>query len=92
MGGIAFAGIFPAINAVLTQSTDPADRGKVFGYSYAAQQFGSVVGPILGAALATWFSNQVSIAAAGALLFPVVAILYWFRPKAPTASGTPLNE
>lgn len=92
VGGIAFAGIFPAINAVLTQSTDPADRGKVFGYSYAAQQFGSVVGPVLGAALATWFSNQVSIAAAGALLFPVVAILYWFRPKASSASGTPLNE
>ena len=91
IGGIAFAGIFPAINAVLTQSTDPADRGRVFGYSYSAQQFGSVIGPILGAALATWFGNQVSLAAAGALLFPVVAILYFCRPKNPLASGTPLN-
>ena len=81
IGGLAFAGIFPAINAVLTQSTNPADRGKVFGYSYSAQQFGSVIGPIFGAALATWWGNQVAIGAAGAVLIPVVAVLYFFRPK-----------
>lgn len=92
IGGLTFAGIFPAINAVLTQSTDPADRGKVFGYSYSVQQFGSVLGPILGGALATWFSNQVAIAAAGIVLFPVVAVLYFFRPKNPApATGAPLD-
>ncbi len=92
IGGLTFAGIFPAINAVLTQSTDPADRGKVFGYSYSVQQFGSVLGPILGGALATWFSNQVAIAAAGIVLFPVVAVLYFFRPKNPApATGAPLE-
>ena len=91
--GLAFAGIFPAINAVLTQSTNPADRGKVFGYSYSAQQFGSVIGPIFGAALATWWGNQVAIAAAGAVLIPVVAVLYFFRPKnAAPATGAPLNK
>ena len=93
IGGLTFAGIFPAINAVLTQSTDPADRGKVFGYSYATQQFGSVIGPLLGGALATWYSNQVAIAAAGVLLLPVVAVLYFFRPKSPApATGAPLME
>lgn len=93
IGGLTFAGIFPAINAVLTQSTDPADRGKVFGYSYSVQQFGSVLGPILGGALATWFSNQVAIAAAGIVLFPVVAVLYFFRPKNPApATGAPLES
>lgn len=93
IGGLTFAGIFPAINAVLTQSTDPADRGKVFGYSYATQQFGSVLGPILGGALATWYGNQVTIAAAGVLLLPVVAVLYFFRPKnAAPATGAPLNH
>ncbi len=90
IGGLTFAGIFPAINAVLTQSTDPADRGKVFGYSYAVQQFGSVIGPVLGGALATWYNNQVAIAAAGVCLFPVVAVLYYFRPKNPApATGAP---
>lgn len=90
VGGLTFAGIFPAINAVLTQSSDPQDRGKVFAYSYSVQQFGSVIGPVLGGALATWASNQVTLAAAGAMLFPVVAILYFFRPKAPApATGMP---
>ena len=90
VGGLAFAGIFPAINAVLTQSSDPQDRGKVFAYSYSVQQFGSVVGPVLGGALATWTNNQVTLAVAGAILFPVVAILYYFRPKSPApATGMP---
>ena len=31
IGGLAFAGIFPAINAVLTNSTEPEDRGRIFG-------------------------------------------------------------
>lgn len=35
IGGLTFAGIFPAINAVLTMSTPPEDRGRIFGLSYA---------------------------------------------------------
>ena len=89
VGGLTFAGIFPAVNAVLTQSTDPADRGKVFGYSYAAQQLGSVIGPILGGAMATWISNQMVVAMAGAFLFPLVALLYFRRPREHGATGTP---
>lgn len=95
IGGLAFAGIFPAINAVLTQSSDPQDRGKVFAYSYSVQQFGSVIGPILGGAIATWANNQMTLAAAGLVLFPVVAVLYFFRPKAPapaTGMPKPLSE
>lgn len=38
IGGLAFAGIFPAINAVLTNSTEPEDRGRIFGLSYAAHK------------------------------------------------------
>lgn len=89
IGGIAFAGIYPAINAVLTQSTHPEDRGKVFGYSYAAQQSGSVIGPILGGTVATYAGNQATIALAGALLLPVVALLYLRRPHNATATGEP---
>ena len=92
IGGLAFAGIFPAINAVLTQSTDPADRGRVFGYSYGAQQLGSVLGPILGGLMATYMTNQLVLGISGALLYPVVAILILSRPKkgAP-ATGTPVE-
>lgn len=41
IGGLAFAGIFPAINAVLTVSTSANDKGRVFGLSYLAQQLGA---------------------------------------------------
>ena len=92
IAGIAFAGIFPAINAVLTQSTDPADRGKVFGYSYATQQFGSVIGPVLGGALATYYSNQIALLISGGLLLPLVALLYFCRPRErQLATGAPFE-
>ena len=90
---LAFAGIFPAINAVLTQSTDPSDRGKVFGYSYAAQQFGSVIGPIIGGCLATLAGNQITLAVSGALLLPLAVMLYFCRPKnVQAATGTPMDH
>jgi DHA1 family multidrug resistance protein-like MFS transporter len=93
IGGLAFAGIFPAINAVITQSTDPSDRGRVFGYSYAAQQFGCVLGPLAGGVLATYWGNHAVIAASGAVLFPLVALLYLRRPKqASPASGSPIDH
>ena len=93
IGGLAFAGIFPAINAVITQSTDPSDRGRVFGYSYAAQQFGCVLGPLAGGVLATYCGNHAVIAASGAVLFPLVALLYLRRPKqASPASGSPIDH
>ena len=61
IGGLAFAGIFPAINAVLTNSTEPEDRGRIFGLSYAAQQIGSVIGPIAGGALGMWLGLKFVI-------------------------------
>ena len=78
---------------MLTQTTNPADRGRVFGYSYCAQQMGSVLGPILGGVLATYFSNQIVLGLAGVLLYPVVAILFFARPKErPSATGTPAQK
>lgn len=93
VGGIAMAGIFPAINAILTQTTAPEDRGRVFGYSYCAQQLGSVMGPIAGGALAVYFSNQFVVGLHGALMFPIVALLYFCRPKKrDPATGKPLES
>ena len=77
---------------MLTQSTDPADRGKVFGYSYATQQFGSVIGPVLGGALATYYSNQIALLISGGLLLPLVALLYFCRPRErQLATGAPFE-
>lgn len=81
VGGLAFAGIFPAINAVLTNSTGPEDRGRIFGLSYSAQQIGSVIGPIAGGALGMWVSLKFVILFSGALLLPMLAWLWVKRPR-----------
>ena len=88
VGGLAFAGIFPAINAVLTHSTGPEDRGRIFGLSYAAQQVGSVIGPIAGGMFAMWFSIKFVVFLAGFILLPMVVWLYLKRPYVePNMSG-----
>lgn len=92
IGGLAYAGLFPAINAVLTQSSNPEDRGRVFGLSYAAQQVGSVIGPILGGALAIYMPLKLVIALSGIILFPLVSFLIVKRPKVEANNhGNPMN-
>lgn len=85
IGGLTFAGIFPAINALLTNSTGPEDRGRIFGLSFAAQQAGSVLGPILGGALAMFMSIKIVIFFSGFVLIPLVAFLYLKRPAVETS-------
>lgn len=92
IGGLAFAGLFPAINAVLTQSSSPEDRGRVFGLSYAAQQVGSVIGPILGGALAIYLPLKVVIALSGVIIIPLAIYLIVKRPKQEANShGNPMS-
>lgn len=80
IGGLTFAGIFPAINAVLTNSTEPGDRGRIFGLSYAAQQVGSVLGPIFGGAMAMVLPLKAVVFTAGFVLLPLVILLYLKKP------------
>ena len=81
VGGIFFAGIFPAINALFAENTLPNERGRVYGLSYAFQQIGSVAGPILGGLMATYWGNSIVVMAHGAVLILLVAVLYTLRPK-----------
>ena len=85
IGGLAFAGIFPSINAILTNSTGPEDRGRIFGLSFAAQQVGSVIGPIAGGALAMWLNLKAVIFVSGFVILPMLAYLYWKRPAVETS-------
>ena len=90
IGGLTFAGIFPAINAVLTMSTDPEDRGRIFGLSYAAQQAGSVAGPLIGGGMAMVLPLWTVVFFSGFILLPLVAFLFVCRPKQEAStSGEP---
>ncbi len=81
IGGIFFAGIFPAINALLAENTLPNERGRVYGLSYAAQQIGSVCGPIFGGLMATYWTNSIVVMAHGFVMILLVILLYLKRPK-----------
>ena len=92
IGGLMFAGIFPAINAVLTMSTAPEDRGRIFGLSYAAQQVGSVIGPLMGGAMAMYFPLKSVIFVGGFILLPLALFLWAMRPKTEeNSSGRPAS-
>ena len=85
-----FAGIFPAINAVLTVSTNANDKGRVFGLSYLAQQLGAVMGPIVGGAMTVYFSYKFIIGMSGFICLPLVLYLFLKRPAKTEGTGTPL--
>lgn len=74
--GLFFAGINPSISAVLANETDAHQRGRVFGFMFSAQQFGSMVGPLLGGLIATYFPIKTVFYTAGAVLIVISAIVY----------------
>jgi len=62
-------------------STPPEDRGRIFGLSYAAQQVGSVIGPLVGGGMAMYLPLKSVIFLGGFILLPLVIFLWYMRPK-----------
>lgn len=76
VAGFAFSGIIPAYNALLTEHSDPKDRGSVYGLMFAFQHWGATLGPILGGILATLVNLQSVFAGAG-LSMLLLGIWLW---------------
>lgn len=76
--GLCCAGIQPSLSAVLDSNTTTDQRGRVFGFMFSAQQFGSMVGPVLGGAIATFAPLQSLFVVAGVILFGISACV-WLR-------------
>lgn len=68
VGGLFFCGIHPSINAVLASNTPPSYKGRIFGMLFAAQQVGSMAGPLLGGLIATYLGIHCVFAFSGLLL------------------------
>ena len=77
--GLFLAGAVPNINANLTVVTDKATRGKAFGLSTSANQFGGVVGPLLGGALGAVMTTRYVLVATGCTLMCMGAYSYFTR-------------
>lgn len=74
--GLCSAGIQPSLSAVLASNTDAGQRGRVFGFMFSAQQFGSMVGPLLGGLIATFFPLKSLFFVAGMLLLLISGAVY----------------
>lgn len=78
--GLCCAGIQPSLSAILASNTDADQRGRVFGFMFSAQQFGSMVGPLIGGAIATYAPLKSVFIAAGVLLLGISSCV-WLRHK-----------
>lgn len=86
IGGLAFAGVFPMINSILTMSTPPESRGQIFGLSYTAQQVGNVIGPLAGGAIGMVMPLTWVIFLSGLVLLPIAIYLWMMRPAEETTT------
>ena len=73
--GLFFCGVHPSLNALLAKNTAPSVKGSIFGLMFAAQQIGSILGPVLGGAVATWLGMKYVFYVAGLVLFSLAIFL-----------------
>ena len=73
--GLFFCGVHPSLNALLAKNTAPSVKGSIFGLMFAAQQIGSILGPVLGGAVATWLGMKYVFYVAGSVLFSLALFL-----------------
>lgn len=88
--GLFFAGITPSLSAVLASLTAQHQRGRAFGYMFSAQQFGSMIGPLLGGALATYLPLRSLFVIGGIILMCVSAVVFMRHWKDAPPSETSL--
>ena len=66
--GSCIVGINPSLSAAVTLNTDPSFRGRMFGMTTTAQQFGSMVGPVFASIVSTYIGISYVFSITGVLL------------------------
>ena len=66
--GSCIVGINPSLSAAVTLNTDPSFRGRMFGMTTTAQQFGSMVGPVFASIVSTYIGISYVFSITGFLL------------------------
>ncbi|WP_307760870.1 MFS transporter [uncultured Phascolarctobacterium sp.] len=79
--GLFLSGAVPNINAKLVEVTHPSMRGKAFGLVTSAQQFGGVVGPLLGGALGEFMLTRHILVLTGIILLSTGFYTYQTKVK-----------
>lgn len=76
--GLFIVGVYPAINTIAVNSTDKAFQGRIFGLTTTANQMGSMVGPILGGFISSWFGIRPVFLFTGSVLI-LLGLLVLFK-------------
>ena len=66
--GSCIVGINPSLSAAVTLNTEPGFRGRMFGMTTTAQQFGSMIGPVFASLVSTYIGISYVFSITGALL------------------------
>ena len=75
--GLFFAAVFPAINAMIVQVTEPGFRGRAFSLNQSASQIGTMAGPIIGGMLGGWLPIRWIFVINGAALLLTAIACRW---------------
>lgn len=81
MSGAAAGGMLPTLGALLAGYTRPGDEGSAYGIENSLRSASQAVAPLVGAAIATWFSLRLTFAATGVLFLVVAGLARWLLPK-----------
>lgn len=73
--GLFIVGVNPSISAIIVRCTSASFRGRVFGLATTANQFGAMLGPLLGGAIAAQFGIGAVFLLTGTLLMGIAALL-----------------
>jgi DHA1 family multidrug resistance protein-like MFS transporter len=72
--GACMGGLLPSLSAMLAESSERGDEGCVYGIDNSVTSAGRTVGPVLGAAVALWFSPRASFLLTG-VIFGAASLL-----------------
>ncbi|HIU64331.1 MAG TPA: MFS transporter [Candidatus Avacidaminococcus intestinavium] len=86
--GLFLAGAAPNINAGIVKTTDPLVRGKAFGLVTSAQQFGGVMGPLLGGFLGSFLATKYILVFTGIILMTAGLHIYFTKVKSKQGNST----
>lgn len=76
LAGAATGGIMPTLSALLAGYTEPGEEGAVYGLESAIMASARAAGPLVGAAIVTWWGLPSIYLASGAI-FIVMTVIAW---------------
>lgn len=75
MFGLFMAGVTPIVNTLMVQGTDEQFRGRSFGLTASANQFGSMLGPLIGGLVGVALGLQWIFVATGVIMAGIGMVL-----------------